>query len=36
MYFRKWIFAVAVLVAAAGVLCAQQVKDGTYSGVRIP
>ena len=29
-------FTVAVLVAAAGVLCAQQIKDGTYSGMKIP
>ncbi|MBP5692086.1 MAG: PQQ-binding-like beta-propeller repeat protein [Bacteroidales bacterium] len=36
MSFRKLTLTVAALVAAAGFLCAQTVKDGTYSGMRIP
>ena len=42
MNFRKILLSVAVLMMAAGFLCAQDVKsagsvkDGTYSGVRIP
>lgn len=36
MYFRKIMLTVAVLMTAAVVLFSQQIKDGTYSGVRIP
>ncbi|MBR5399116.1 MAG: PQQ-binding-like beta-propeller repeat protein [Bacteroidales bacterium] len=36
MYFRKFMLTVAVLMTAAVVLFAQEKKDGTYSGVRIP
>ena len=36
MHFKKLFCTVAVLAMAAGFLCGQQIKDGTYSGVRIP